>query len=43
MVVCVSIFEIFDEVDEEDKGKIKVECVIGKIEFDDVMFFYLGK
>ncbi len=43
MAACTSIFEILDEADEEDKGKIRVERATGKIEFDDVTFSYPGK
>ena len=43
MAACASIFEILDEADEKDKGKVKVERATGKIEFDDVTFSYPGK
>ena len=43
MAACASIFEILDEQDEADNGKINVERAKGKIVFDDVTFAYPGK
>lgn len=43
MVVCLSIFDILDCSDEVDSGGLKIERVKGKIEFDNVIFIYLGK
>lgn len=43
MAACASIFEILDEADEEDKGETKIKRATGKIEFDDVTFYYPGK
>lgn len=43
MAACASIFEILDEQDEADNGKINIERAKGKIVFDDVTFAYPGK
>ncbi|WP_334050455.1 lipid A export permease/ATP-binding protein MsbA [Alteromonas gracilis] len=43
MAACASIFEILDEADEEDKGETKIKRATGKIEFEDVTFYYPGK
>lgn len=43
MAACASIFEILDEQDEADNGKINVDRAKGKIVFDDVTFAYPGK
>ena len=43
MAACASIFEILDEQDEADNGKINVDRAKGKIVFDDVTFAYPAK
>jgi subfamily B ATP-binding cassette protein MsbA len=43
MAACVSIFAVLDQAVEEDKGKIEIERVTGKIEFKQVTFHYPNK
>lgn len=43
MAACASIFEILDQSDEDDTGALPLERAAGKLEFDDVTFWYPGK
>ena len=42
MAACASIFEILDQQDEDDSGSEKLDRAAGKLEFDDVTFYYQG-